>query len=204
LLRNARIPLDEVRRHPHGAMFPDPTAVIGPAEAGWPHRLQIGHPLMIDELAEVAAEPLTDHGGYTADRVFSHRLVSRRMADVYNSSGRDIPGLVARWTYNPAFMHPDDLADCGFRAGDIIEIDSGRATILGIVEPAPDVKPGVISMAHSFGDIPKYDGDVRRIGSNTGRLSDVEATGDPISGIPWMSAIPVDVRLSDETYAGVG
>jgi anaerobic selenocysteine-containing dehydrogenase len=201
MMRKSRVSLDEVRRHPHGAMFPDPDAVVGPAEASWPHRLQVGHPMMIDELTQVAAEPLTQQGGYGADDEFSHRLVSRRLPDVYNSSGHDIAGLVATWRYNPAFMHPDDIAACGFDAGTIIEIDSGRATILGIVEPADDVKVGVISMAHSFGDVPKHDGDVRLIGSNTGRLSDVASTGAPISGLPWMSAIPVNVRLSDETYA---
>lgn len=201
MVRTSRVPLDEVRSHRHRAMFPDPDAVVGPAEPSWPHRLQVGHPMMIDELTQVAAEPLTHHGGYDPDDEFSHRLVSRRLPDVYNSSGHDIAGLVAKWRYNPAFMHPDDLAACGFDAGTIIEIDSGRATILGIVEPADDVKVGVISMAHSFGDAPKHDGDVRLIGSNTGRLSDVASTGDPISGIPWMSAIPVNVRLSDETCA---
>lgn len=201
MTRNARIPLDEVRRHRHGAMFPDPDAVVGPAEPQWPHRLQVGHPSMIDELVEVAAEPVTEHGGYTVDDEFSHRLVSRRLPDVYNSSGHDIPNLVATWRYNPAFMHPSDIEVCGFDAGTVIEIDSGHATILGIVEPANDVKPGVISMAHSFGDVPKHDGDVRTMGSNTGRLSDVAATGAPISGLPWMSAIPVNVRLSDENYA---
>jgi hypothetical protein len=55
-------------------------------------------------------------------------------------------------------------------------------------------------MAHGFGDTPKHDGDVRLIGSNTGRLSDFDGTHDPITGIPWMSAIPVNVRFSDETH----
>ncbi len=157
--------------------------------------------MMIDELTQVAREPLTDAGGYRQNDEFSHRLVSRRLPDVYNSSGHDIPGLVAKWRHNPAFMNPEDIAACGFAAGTVIEIDSGRAAILGIVEPADDVKVGVISMAHSFGDTPKHDGDFRLIGSNTGRLSDVAGTGDPISGIPWMSAIPVNVRVSDETFA---
>ena len=39
---------------------------------------------------QVMAEPVTAHAGYTAMH-FTHRLVSRRMNDVYNSSGRDIP-----------------------------------------------------------------------------------------------------------------
>jgi anaerobic selenocysteine-containing dehydrogenase len=95
-------------------------------------------------------------------------------------------------------MHPDDLEAEGFRPGDIIEIDSGHAQILGVVEPAPDVARGVISMAHAWGDAPKYDSEVRTIGSNTGRLTSVERDYDPVTGLPMMSAIPVNVRLSDE------
>lgn len=53
----------------------------------------------------------------------------------------------------------------------------------------------MISMAHCFGDAPEHeDGDVREIGSNTGRLVDNEDVFDPHTGIPRMSAIPVAVR----------
>ena len=119
------------------------------------------------------------------------------MRDVYNSSGRDIPHLVRQYAYNPAFMNPDDLEAAGLTAGDVIEIDSGHAQILGVVEAAPDVVRGVISMAHGWGDAPTYDQDVRHIGSNTGRLSRSDRDFDPVSGIPVMSAIPVNVRLAD-------
>jgi hypothetical protein len=54
-------------------------------------------------------------------------------------------------------------------------------------------------MAHAFGDAPKHDSDVRTIGSNTGRLTSTDRDFDPISGIPVMSAIPVNVRRSDES-----
>ncbi len=211
ITRSSRIPLEEVKRHPHGAMFEDPTIVVTPKEPGWPHRLQVGAPSMIAELAEVAAEPITDHAGYrdrNADDVddsesgaetFAYRLVSRRLLDVYNSSGRDIPHLVRRYRYNPAFMNPADLDEEGLVAGDVIEIDSGHAQIPGVVEPAPDVARGVISMAHSFGDAPKYDSDVRQIGSNTGRLTSTDQSFDAITGMPVMSAIPVNVRRSDES-----
>ena len=198
MTRKARIPLDEVKQHPHGKIWDDPSIVVLGKEEGWAHKLQVGHELMMAELAEVAAEPVLDHAGYRDGEVFGYRLVSRRMLDVYNSSGRDIPHLVRKYTYNPAFMNPLDLEAEGFTKGDIIEIDSGHAQILGVVEPAPDVVQGVISMAHSWGDAPKYDSEVRTLGSNTGRLSPVDRDFDPISGLPRMSAIPVNVRLSDE------
>ena len=50
-------------------------------------------------------------------------------------------------------------------------------------------------MPHAFGDAPApgYDKQVRAIGSNTGRLSPVDQNYDSYSGIPRMSAIPVNV-----------
>jgi anaerobic selenocysteine-containing dehydrogenase len=198
MCQGSRISLDEVKRHPHGAMFVDDSIRVLAKDPGWTERLDVGHPLMMDELAAVAAEPLADHAGYRDDDVFRYRLISRRLLDVYNSSGHDIPHLVRKWRYNPAFMNPDDMAEERFTAGDIIEIDSGHATILGVVEPAPDVRRGAVSMAHAFGDAPKFDREVRTIGSNTGRLSAVDRNFDPIHGLPIMSAIPVNVRRTDE------
>ncbi|NQZ95476.1 MAG: oxidoreductase, partial [Myxococcales bacterium] len=125
----------------------------------------------------------------------------RRLPDVHNSAGRDIPKLVRKYTYNPAFMNPVDLEGLHLAPGDVVEIASDYASILGVVEAAPDVRAGVISMPHAFGDAPAPDLDakLRSIGSNTGRLSSVERDCDPYSGIPRMSAIPVKITR----YEGV-
>jgi anaerobic selenocysteine-containing dehydrogenase len=194
----SRVPLDEVKRHPHGHIWSDPPVVVQPKESGWGHRLHIGAAPMVAQLSEVAAEPITDHGGYDDHERFAYRLVSRRMADVYNSSARDIPRLVARWRYNPAFMHPDDLARDGLTTGDVVEIRSAHGAILGVVEAAADVRPGVISMSHAFGDGPEHDDELRAIGSNTGRLLDVTTDFDAVTGQPRMSAVPVNVRPAAE------
>ena len=188
LTAGSRVPLAEVKRHPHGAVFPDPAAVVEPPDPGFEARLDLANPVMLDELAEVDAEPDERETGY------GFRLVSRRLPDVHNSAGRDIPRLVRKWSYNPAFMHPDDLRALGLESGDAVEIESGHASILGVVEAAPDVRPGVVSMPHAFGDAPERDAELREIGSNTGRLTPVDREYDPYSGIPRMSAIPVHVR----------
>jgi anaerobic selenocysteine-containing dehydrogenase len=184
----SRVPLDEVKRHPHGAIFLGEPTRVAPRDPECSARLDIGNPVMLAELREVAGEAL--------DRApaFGFRLVSRRMPDVYNSSGRDIPRLVRRRRHNPAFMNPADLQELGLRSGDVIEIRSDHASILGVVEAEAGLKRGVISMSHSFGDAPQYDAQLRRIGSNTGRLTSVERDYDPYTGIPRMSAIPVNVR----------
>jgi anaerobic selenocysteine-containing dehydrogenase len=186
----SRVPLDEIRRHPHGALFPGRT-LVAPSEEGWPGRLDVGNETMLRELAEIreqALPPSRPTGG------FPFRLVSRRLPNAYNSSARDVPALAQYGGHNPAFMHPDDLAQLRLARGDVVEIRSDHAAILGIVEPAPELRPGVVSMAHCFGDAPERDGELRRIGSNTGRLVSVERDYDPYSGIPRMSGIPVAVE----------
>jgi anaerobic selenocysteine-containing dehydrogenase len=200
LCKGSRIPLSEVKKYPHGHIFDDPTILVLPKDEDCEEKLDIGNADMMAELAQVMTEPVTDHAGYTAMR-FSHRLVSRRMNDVYNSSGRDIPALVRNHSYNPAFMNPGDIAALGLNPGDVVKISSDHASILGIIEEAPDVRPGVISMAHSFGDAPEFDKQVFFIGSNTGRLTNVEKDYDPRTGMPRMSAIPVNLTRVDQNIA---
>ncbi|MGE0308088.1 MAG: molybdopterin dinucleotide binding domain-containing protein [Acidimicrobiia bacterium] len=146
------------------------------------------------ELNEMALDPITSHGGYRSDEPFGFRLISRREFSVYNSTGQESAKLVGKRPYNPAHIHPDDLAALGVTSGDLVEITSARATITAVAEAAPDVLPGVVSMAHCWGDTPEFDGDVRTIGSPTGRLTDNSIDYDERCGIPLMSAIPVDVR----------
>lgn len=190
----SRIPLSDVKKYPGGHIFDDPPVLVKSKDANWPHKLHVGHPEMMAELAEIAAENFFDHAGYAKDDAFTHRLISRRMHSVYNSSGRDIPTLVREYSYNPAFMHPDDMKAAYLRSGDVIEIKSATASILGIVEEADDVRPGAISMAHGWGGAQEEDHLLRTQGSSTNRLCDATAIFDKRTGIPLMSAIPVRIR----------
>ena len=68
---------------------------------------------------------------------------------------------------------------------------------VGIAEAAPELRRGVLSMSHAFGDAPERDGEFREIGSTTGRLVDGEREFDRFTGIPRMSAIPVSVERAE-------
>lgn len=192
LMNGSRVPLDEVRRHPHGHVFDDVEIRVAPADADATERLDVGNADMLAELAGVRAASVDAR---PQDAPYPFRLISRRLPNVYNSSGRDIPRLNGRKPWNPAFLHPDDLAELGLAKGDLVEIRSARAAILGVAEPAPELRRGVVSMAHCFGDVPEDETDetIREIGSNTGRLVDNADVFDPHTGIPRMSAIPVRV-----------
>jgi anaerobic selenocysteine-containing dehydrogenase len=196
LCEGSRVPLSEVKRHPHGALFPtDPPVRVQPADPATAGRFDVANPVMLAELAEVAGEAPSH------DPRFPFRLISRRLPDVLNSTGRDVPRLTRRGRHNAAYMNPGDLDSLGLADGDVVEIASPHASILGIVASAPDVREGAISMAHAFGDAPEHDHALRELGSNTGRLIPVDREYDPYSGLPRMSAIPVDVRPAREPEA---
>ncbi len=190
LTKGSRVPFEVVKRYPEGHVFEEPSAVVEPGDPAATGRLELADQTMLAELAEVATEPF--------DRAtrYAFRLVSRRLPDVHNSAGRDIPKLVRKYTYNPAFMNPADLEDLGIESGDVVEISSSHSSILGVVEAEAAIRKGVVSMPHAFGDAPGSPDDraVHKIGSNTGRLTSVDRDYDPYSGIPLMSAIPVNVE----------
>jgi hypothetical protein len=86
-----------------------------------------------------------------------------------------------------------------FNAGcDLVEIASDHSAIFGIVEPDPTARAGLVPMTHAFGAVPEHDGDVREIGSTTGRLTPVDRHYDRFTGLPRMSYIPVRVSRCEE------
>ena len=125
---------------------------------------------------------------------FTHMLISRRVKHVFNSSGQQLSNLQKKGTTNPAYMHPSDLDALGVESGELIEIKGAAGMLIGVAEAASDVKPGVISMAHAWGDIPGNWGEVREKGASTNRLIDDDRTYDKITGQPRMTAIPVNLR----------
>ena len=68
-----------------------------------------------------------------------------------------------------------------------------------VAEAANDIKPGVVSMAHAWGDAPEHLLDVRKQGASTNRLVDDNRTYDRITGQPRMTAIPVNVTAEDNS-----
>src|SRR5690606_23677158 len=147
LTRGSRIPLTEVRGHPHGHIFDDVAVTVAPRDPACTARLELANPVMLAGLKEVAGET----GGTVPGYAF--RLIPRRLPDVYNSYGRSIARLVRKHRHNPAFLHPDDLRELGVSPGDMVEILSGHDSILGVAEADDGLRRGVVSMTHAFGDL---------------------------------------------------
>ncbi len=185
----APVPYHQLRetRGPH--IVDRPPLQVQPKPDGWTGRLELAAPLALDDLAEIARNP----SGHDARHPF--KLISRRLNDVNNSCSHDNPVQLRKWTYNPAFMHPDDLAQLGARSGDLIAIESANDRVVGVAEEDPTLRPGCVSMPHSWGRHPRHEQRPRIDGANTGRLVSIDRDCDALTGQPLMSAVPVSVSL---------
>jgi anaerobic selenocysteine-containing dehydrogenase len=191
----AKVPLAQVREH--GAqVHPDLATVVAPADPGCTSRLHVCPDGIADELADVRAETTSAEvlTGFDAER-HRFRMTSRRLKSVFNSSGREVSTLRSKAGTNFAHMHPDDLSAVGIADGGTVELSSPRGTIRAVVKAAPDVRHGVISMAHAWGGLPDEPGLLSEQGSTTAALIDVDSGYDRFTGMPVMSAIPVEVRV---------
>ena len=147
------------------------------------------------QLAEVLAETLDDEGRPAAivNAGYTHLLTSRRIRQFFNSTGHNFPVLREKGSTNYAYMHPDDLQRLGIAPDTLIEIRSDSGMIVGVARSGEDLRPGIVSMAHAFGDIDSDAGNVRTQGSSTNRLVSDETCFDPITGQARQSAIPVRI-----------
>jgi anaerobic selenocysteine-containing dehydrogenase len=195
----SRVPLDEVRRHPGGAMFPPAQPqLVQPTRPGSEAHFDLAPRAVVEQLAELRAEPFAAGGGYRGDARFTHRLISCRMMEVYNSTGDHLPRLRRRHPANPAFLHPDDLQELGIRSGQAVRIESEHDFVYAVAQASQEVPCGVVSMAHARGGDPDDDAEFATLGGNTGRLVSCERDFEAVSGIPRQSAIPVNVRRVSE------
>lgn len=193
-----RVPWEELRATAGGVLRPELTCTVEPAEEGCAARFDVAPDGLLTDLTAVRDSD-DSYGSITGydPQVHTHRMTSRRLKGVFNSSGRELESLRAKEGTSFAHAHPDDLARWGVQDGDLVEIASPRASIRTVVKAAPDVKPGTVSMAHAWGDLPGEAGplaDPRTLGDCTGRLSDAASGYDRVTGLPVMSAIPVAVR----------
>lgn len=186
ICKGSRIDLDEVKKHPSGAIFRGEECVVGPRDPANLNRLDVANGEMLADLAAYAPEPRSDPQGN------EFRLIVRRMMHVYNSSwigalpDRSLP-------YNPAFLNPDDMDDIGIKDGDTIKIVAGGNSIEAVGIADATLRRGVASMSFGFGSLPDADINVREIGSNPTCLVRDDEIWDRYSGQPRMTNIPVEI-----------
>ena len=129
-------------------------------------------------------------------KIHTFRLTSRRLKDVLNSLGPELPQIAKRSTTNYAYLNPMDMTELGVKNDDLLNIMSPRSKITGVAQADETLRRGIVSMAHSWGGTSLTDEKVRDIGTPTSRLTSAKEAIDPISGMVVSSAIPVQVTLS--------
>jgi len=192
---HSRIPVDVMRDKGKGHIYDEVDVRVEPDRGDGAAKLQLLPEGVAEEITEVYEENIWRDGKIIDDdKEFTHLLISRRLKHVFNSSGQQLTNLQKKGTTNPAYLNPTDLEALGIESGDLVEIEGAAGMLVGVTEAAKDVKPGVISMAHAWGDTPGNWGEVREKGSSTNRLIDDHRTYDKITGQPRMTAIPVNLR----------
>ena len=186
----SRIPMDAIRAHRGVIHDDDPVRVIE-ADPSADGRFAVAPADVVAELAQVIEEGDGATGLGVSPDEFPFRLTCRRLKHVLNSLGRELSVLARAGTTNPAYLHPDDLAELGVRDGDLVRITSPHGEIVGVAAAADDVKRGVVSMSHAWGGATTAGDDVWAGGVATNRDVANDVAYDPITGMAVQSAIPV-------------
>lgn len=195
ILKGAPVSFDEVAKDPRGRLFAGRMVEVQPKPDGWEGKLDIASSAMMEELAALAAkiEDRAEPGRWT--------LICRRLQDFINSSWHDNPRQQRRWAYNPAFMHPADIAALDAVAGDVVSVSSMHGRVKAVLQPDDSVRRGCVSMSHCWGAASSEDEDPRVDGASTSRLVANDAEFDRYSGIPRMSGISVDLQIVERGAA---
>jgi anaerobic selenocysteine-containing dehydrogenase len=185
----SRVPLEEVKKYPHGHVFDDVAVTVAPRDPACTARLQLADPMMMRELAQLhneapGARPSPDQ---------AYLLTSRRINKVMNSVGHHVARGVEGSGCTPAFLHSSDLSQLGASEGEIVNVTSSHGAIQVRLHADDTVRLGTVSVVHGFGT-----GLASEVKDGAGKGCSVTCLTamtevDPISGIPRSSALPVSI-----------
>jgi len=190
---NSLVPLDEIAQFPSGKIFDVPAQNVQPARPEADGKFDIIPDDIRQELADVRCE-VVKHGQYESNgQIFTHRLSVRRHRNVMNTVVSQLTSTHKKYTYNPAWMHPDDMEVQGFTSGDAVKLISDHGSVHAIVEADKTMRPGVVSMCHGYG---ATDDDAlpKESGSSVNLLISTSRDRDNITAMVRMSSIPVRIE----------
>jgi anaerobic selenocysteine-containing dehydrogenase len=190
IAEGSAVPLERLRQYPNGHVFDEARVHVGPRDPACTDRLDLGNEAMMGDLAAMATEDILVRRGTNEE--YPLLLIPRRMQNVTNGTARLEPDRLKVLT-NPAFLHPEELRARGMAPGDLAEVRSRHGTIEVVVAADPDLRRGVLAIAHGFGRAPGESADTRRHGANVNRLTRLDDDYDRYSGMPKMGAIPVSL-----------
>lgn len=186
--KDSRVPLDEVKRHPHGHLFREISVPVEAADDGCTARLELGDPLMVQDLVQVLAE---GRDAAKPSEEFPLKLICRRANNFMNSVGQDLPSLSRGEAANPIHTHPEDIARYALVDGEEVWLRSAHDAVRGVVRADDTLRRGTLSLTHGFGgSIADAGAGKEDRGASVARLVGLDER-DPVTGIPRMSGIAV-------------
>jgi anaerobic selenocysteine-containing dehydrogenase len=185
--------LDALKADPHGFHADIEQQTVLPADPDADGKFDPMPADVAEELRRFLAEAGTPGRWQRDGRSFTHLLATRRMRDLFNSNGRFVGTVRKRTPFNPAFLHPDEFAPLGISPGDKVEIESAHGRVVAIVEADPELRQGVVALAHGWGDPPGSNADVEQSGTPVNRLIDTDRNYEAVNAMPHMSAVPVNI-----------
>lgn len=195
VLHGAPHTLEGLKAAPHGLHAEIAQDVVLPAAENADGLFDPMPSDVAQELHSFLGEQSTPGHWQRDGRSFTHLLASRRMRDLFNSNGRFVDTVRKRTPCNPAFMNPEEIAELGIVPGERISIESAHGEVVAVAEADPDLRRGVVSLAHGWGDPPGSNSDVEQSGTPVNRLIDNDRHYEPVNSMPHMSAIPVNIRV---------
>ena len=185
LARHASVPFEQIRAHPEGHVFDVPAMTVQPGNPDSAARFEVLPADVKTELAALASEP-----GGAPGAQHTHLLAVRRVRDVQNTMYRHLAAIRKRLPHNPAWLHPDDLAELGMVSGERVVIESRHGRIEAVAEADATLRRGVVSITHGFGGLP---GDAEAHGVNVNCLTSTRTDLEPINAMPRLTALAVRV-----------
>jgi len=198
MLKKAGLPnAKRMRRdHPHGLLLAPnrPGSFLGTERVLTDDRkVQLAPP----ELVEAARGLEARHAEELARRD-QMKLISKRELRSLNSWMRNNPELGGPTT-NYLFVHPDDAARLGLRDGGSAWVRSAADAVRAPVQVSDEVMPGTVALPFGWGhaDADGLPHARERAGVNVNRLApDGRDSIDPLSGMAFLSGIPVEVTAA--------
>ena len=195
-LDGAQVPFDAMRLHPHGHDFSQDHAgslgtVLAPPAGNLP-KFGVMPDDVAAELADFAARMDVAGRNRRDGRDYGFLMVTRRLRDVFNSTGTQLDSVRRRTPTNPAWLHGDDLAMLGVAEGDPVQLRTSAGQVTLVAARDDSLRRGCVQTSHGWGGLPGAGSDARD-GICINLLIDDDVHVEAINAMPHFSGVPVDV-----------
>jgi len=192
-LADSQAPLHDLTAHAHGRDFQFDLGAVGPAAPDNDAKFDV----MPDDVAgelDLFRRTCDENGRLERDgRRYKYLMSTRRVRDVFNSTGTQLQAVRKRTPHNPAYLNGVDMAALGVKNGDLVEIRTSHGAAVVYVEQDDHMRPGVVATTHGWGGLPGANEDPSQAGTCVNLLINADRYCETINAMPHFSAVPVDI-----------